>query len=194
MTLSKGPVRPLRRQVAPNSVLGMLFFVACEIMFFAALVSARFVVKGTTSYWPPPDQPRLPVWTTAFNSVALLISGVLLFRAARAFRRSESHSVTLRLLTGALATGLLFVLLQGSEWVRLISYGLTLRSSVYGSFFYLIIGAHALHAIIALALLAHVWHALNHGRLRAPRFWAAEVFWYFVVGVWPFLYVLVYLF
>ena len=86
-----------------------------------------------------------------------------------------------------------FAAVQRMEWTRLIHYGLTLQSSSYGSFFYLIIGAHALHAVAALVLMMHVYHTFANGTLRVSRFWAAQVFWYFVVGLWPFLYVLVYL-
>lgn len=177
----------------PDSVLAMLFFVACEIMFFAALISAQFVVRGSALQWPPPDQPRLPLLTTAANSVALLASGLFLWMASRSMRRSAPARVTGRHLCWAMGLGVLFVAVQGAEWTRLIHYGLTLQSSSYGSFFYLIIGAHAAHAVIALALLAHVYFTFVNGTLRVSRFWAAQVFWYFVVGVWPFLYVLVYL-
>ena len=47
--------------------------------------------------------------------------------------------------------------------------------------------------VIALGLLAYVYHTFVSGTLRLSRFWAAQVFWYFVVGLWPVLYVLVYL-
>ena len=89
--------------------------------------------------------------------------------------------------------GAFFVIFQGIEWVALIREGLTLTSSTLGGFFYLIIGTHALHAIAALGLLAYVWLQLQRGRLQSSQLAAAEVFWYFVVGVWPILYVVVYL-
>ena len=187
------PRRYSGRAIVPDAVLGMLFFVACEVMFFAALVSAQFVVRGSMKEWPPIDQPRLPLLTTAGNTLVLLASGVLLWMSARAMKASASHEVTCRYLRWSVWLGSLFVTVQGMEWMRLIHYGLTLQSSAYGSFFYLIIGTHALHAIAALGLLIHVHHSFANGRLRVSRFWGAQVFWYFVVGVWPFLYVLVYL-
>jgi cytochrome c oxidase subunit 3 len=61
-----------------------------------------------------------------------------------------------------------------------------------GSFFYLIIGCHALHAIIALGLLTWCWLSLLAGRLLPSRFGAAQLFWYFVVLVWPALWLVVY--
>jgi len=89
--------------------------------------------------------------------------------------------------------GALFVLLQGREWALLIAQGLTLQSSALGSFFYLIVGAHALHAICALGVLVYAWRRLQHGWLPPSVMGAAEVFWYFVVGIWPVIYWRVYL-
>jgi heme/copper-type cytochrome/quinol oxidase subunit 3 len=189
----QGPRRYSRRAIVPDAVMGMIFFVACEVMFFAALISAMFVVRGSAREWPPIDQPRLPVLTTAGNTLVLLASGVMLWMAGRALRKAAAPTVTARFLRWSMWLGTVFVTVQGMEWMRLIRYGLTMQSCNYGSFFYLIIGMHALHAVIALALLAHVHHTFAKGTLRLPRFWAAQVFWYFVVGLWPFLYVLVYL-
>src|SRR5579872_2458242 len=65
----------------PNSVLGMIIFIAAEIMFFAALMSAHTIARATVmgGVWPPAGQPRLPVERTAVNTGILLLSGVLLW-------------------------------------------------------------------------------------------------------------------
>jgi cytochrome c oxidase subunit 3 len=89
--------------------------------------------------------------------------------------------------------GTFFVLFQGAEWVALVRQGLTITSSTLGSFFYLIVGMHALHAVAALGLLAHTWLRLRKGWLVQSQLAAAQVFWYFVVGLWPILYLVVYL-
>ena len=70
--------------------------------------------------------------------------------------------------------------------------GVTLTSSALGSFFYLIVGLHGLHAIAALGLLVTAWWRLQRGSRRPNMFATAEVLWYFVVGVWPVLYWRVY--
>ena len=53
-------------------------------------------------------------------------------------------------------------------------------------------GLHALHAVIALGLLASAFLRLRGGWLASSRLAAAEVFWYFVVGIWPVIYTVVY--
>jgi heme/copper-type cytochrome/quinol oxidase subunit 3 len=161
-----------RTPVVPSGVLGMLIFAVAEAMLFAGLVSAFSIIRASAVVWPPRNQPRLPVEETAVNTAALLASGVLLF---------------------LLLLGVFFVTFQGAEWVRLIGQGLTLTSSSLGSFFYLIIGLHALHAVAAVALLACAWLGLRRGGLASSQLATAAVFWYFVVGVWPVLYYRIYL-
>ena len=75
----------------------------------------------------------------------------------------------------------------------MIDYGLTIGSSNFGSFFYLIVGAHALHVVAALGALVFVFTQLKQNRLTEGALGAARIFWYFVVGLWPILYILVYL-
>ena len=186
------PNAPRENSLIPNGVLGMLIFIACEVMFFAALFSAYLVVSAGATEWPPADQPRLPVATTSINTLILLLSGVLLFKSNNRFRQSGNLADAKPLLGWAIACGAVFVAIQGFEWARLLNYGLTMRSSPYGSFFYLIVGSHGAHAVIAICLLFAQFRKLRRGRLLATEFWTMQAFWYFVVLVWPFLFGIVY--
>jgi len=183
-------VESRREPVVANGVLGMLIFVFTELMVFAGLISAFTIVRAGAVVWPPSGQPRLPMEETAFNTAALLLSGLSLYWAQRCFRRDPRSA--LRPLLVTLLLGSFFVIFQGVEWVQLIGEGLTMTSSTLGSFFYLIVGVHALHAVAAIGLLAYVYVRLQRGWLSAGSLASAAVLWYFVVGVWPALYLVVY--
>lgn len=176
-----------------NSILGMIIFIAMEIMFFAGLMSAHTIAKATVlgGVWPPPGQPRLPVERTAFNTAILLLSGVLLLIGNR--RMSTERESALRYVAGAIVCGIAFVSLQGVEWVRLLREGLTMTSSSHGAFFYLIVGAHALHALAAIVALTWVYLLMRGGKFVQSTFTATQIFWYFVVVLWPVIYLRVYL-
>ncbi|MCC6640851.1 MAG: cytochrome c oxidase subunit 3 [Deltaproteobacteria bacterium] len=178
-------------QLVPSAVMAMLIFVVTEIMLFAGFVSAFTIMRRSALVWPPPGQPRLPVMETAANTALLLASGVTLVIAHRAFRRHAPDARTPLLAT--LLLGSAFVVLQGREWVQLLAAGLTMTSSTLGSFFYLVVGLHALHAVVALGLVASAWSRLRRGFLARSFFGVTEVFWYFVVGIWPLLYWRLYL-
>jgi heme/copper-type cytochrome/quinol oxidase subunit 3 len=180
-----------RTPIVPNGVLGMLIFVAAEAMIFAGMISAFTIFRSSALVWPPPDQPRLPVEETLINTAALLASGGFLYLAQRTYLRDRERAR--RPLLVAMLLGAFFVVFQGAEWVALIRQGLTVTSSTLGSFFYLIVGLHGLHAVAALGVLAYTWWLLQRGWLAQTQLAAAQVFWYFVVGLWPILYGVVYL-
>lgn len=189
----RGVVVPRKRKpLIPTCVLGMLIFVLTELMFFSGLISALSIIKAGNLIWPPMGQPRLPVGITAINTAFLVASGIVLFFSNRAFS-AEAFSKARKLLGLSVILGIIFVGVQGSEWVRLLSYGITMTSSTYGAFFYIIIGTHAIHVIAAMFFLIRAYFKLADPEVGREAFWTIQVFWYFVVAIWPVLYYLVYL-
>jgi len=182
-----------RRQLVSSSIFATVIMIMTEVMFFAALISAYMIIRSGAEEWPPWGQPRLPVFATAINSLTLLASAFCLHRSVKVFSSQASQSKQLLVL--AIALGTVFVSVQGYEWIQLISFGLTITSSTYGGVFYLIIGAHGLHVIGGLLALLACLRRLNSipQQLTIDNLRAAQIFWYFVVGVWPVLYTLVYL-
>lgn len=178
-------------RVISNGVLGMSLFILTEIMFFAGMVSSFSIVRASAAIWPPPDQPRLPLEETALNTLALFLSGLFLILAQRRFGTDRQSARTPLVLSIGLGT--FFVVFQGWEWASMLAQGLTLTSSMLGSFFYLIVGIHALHAIVAIALLVQSWRRLERGWLQPSQLATTAVLWYFVVGAWPVIYWRVYL-
>jgi heme/copper-type cytochrome/quinol oxidase subunit 3 len=182
-----------RREAVPSSVLGMLIFVGSEVMFFSGLISAFTITRAGLPplAWTLPSGLVLPAAETAFNSVALLLSGVLVLLAHRQRRAGDMAKAARTLLVGTVL-GALFVVLQGREWWGLLSQGVTMQSSTLSAFFYLIVGTHALHAVAAVVALGMAWARLRRGTLSSGFFLGAQTFWYFVVGIWPIIYFRVY--
>lgn len=178
-----------------NARLGMLVFLAFEAMLFAGLIGAFLVYRVGSPVWPPLGEERLPLLVTWANTLALLFSGVTMRSALRAIHAGDRKSLR----TGLSATALLgtiFLLVQGSEWVRLIRHGLTLSAGIYGATFYTVIGCHSIHVLSAVIwlLIARLW--VGGERSAARRHVGVElcgIYWYFVVGLWPVLFTLVYL-
>ncbi len=192
-----GPPPPSRPEpVISNARLGLMMFIGAEVMFFAGLIGAFLVLRLSSEVWPPPSQPRLPVWITGFNTLVLLGSGFAMQRASLAARLRDRVRLSGWLLaTGVL--GALFLCIQGYEWVRLIGFGLTMRSGLYGSTFYALIGLHGLHVLGALVWVGVVWLLVQQGRYASGHTVAVEtctMYWTFVVALWPVLYGLVYLY
>ncbi len=179
-----------------NARVAIVMLLAAETMLFTGLIGAYIVLRGASvEPWPPSGQPRLPLGITWANTMVLLASAWTMRRAAVALSRRESR--TLR--TAAIATaclGTVFLLIQGSEWTRLILHGLTASSSLYGATFYTLIGVHGAHvaaAVVWLVAVALRFHGDRFTLSRAAGVDVLAIYWYFVCAVWAVLFPLVYL-
>ncbi len=191
------PSPPVRANapVGSNAWLAVLIFLAAEAMFFAGLIAAYIVFRLGSSVWPPPFQPRLPIGVTGVNTLILVASAVTMRLGLRAVTAGKRERL-IRLLSVTALCGGIFLAVQGFEWVRLIHFGLTVSSSVYGGLFYVLIGFHALHVIGALLWLLIVLVLAKRGwftRERHVGLQTCAMYWTFVVALWPVLYGLVYL-
>lgn len=184
-----------RRPRLDNVRIAMLFLVCSEIMFFGGLISAFLALRVASALWPPPLQPRLPIGVTGANTLVLLASSVAMLAAARAAKDGDPPGLVRRLLIAA-TLGTVFLIVQGYEWVRLVSFGLTVSAGAYGGTFYTLIGTHAAHVVAAvlwvgITILLAARGRFTDGRTGGLR--ACMIYWHFVVLLWPVLYVLVYL-
>lgn len=192
-TPSNAATHVRRGPIVPNVVLGVVIFIITEAMLFGGLISAYVIAESGAApgTWPPVGQPRLPVEATAFNTVILLASAVFLAVANNRFR-PDTKKANSFVLT-ALGLGTFFLVFQGWEWVSLITQGMTLYSSNHGAFFYLLVGMHGLHVFCAITVLGGIYMRARSGQLTGDVLKAVSIYWYFVVGLWPFLYWQVYL-
>jgi cytochrome c oxidase subunit 3 len=179
-----------------NARLGVTLFIGAEGMFFAGLVSAFLVFRTGSTVWPPPFQPRLPIVVTAMNTVILLASAFTMHMSQRMIRRGNLQGLV-QWLTMTAGLGAIFLGVQGYEWTRLLQFGLTLSSGVYGATFYTLIGCHALHVFGAVIWLLIVLARAGKFRFTPQRCVGVQIcgiYWYFVVALWPILFGLVYLY
>ena len=185
------------REVVPtvsNARIAMLVVIGAEWMLFAGLIG-MFLVFRLSRPWPPPDLPRLPLALTTINTVILLASVLPMTRALRAVRRDDQPVLVRNVAVTALL-GVVFLAIQGAEWVRLVRHGLTPGSSMYGATFYVLIGCHGAHVLAAVTWLAVTALLAARGRFVSTRHAPLEmcaIYWYFVCALWAILFPLVYL-
>lgn len=179
----------------PAPVVATMLLIGGDLMLFAGLIFAFWVLRLAAPVWPPPLQPRLPIAVTTANTVVLLASSATMVAATLALGRGRSAELAGRLGLSALLGGS-FVAVQGYEWARLVGFGLTVSSGIYGALFYTLVGAHALHVLAALVWLGVTAVGAARGRFAhggLVQVQACALYWHFVVALWPLLYVSVYL-
>jgi cytochrome c oxidase subunit III len=176
-----------------SNVLAVAIFIASEVMLFGGLLSAFMILRAENSQWPPLGQPRLPLLVTTLNSLILFASG---WTVIRAVRTAGARDALINWLSLTLLLGAVFLFVQGSEWIRLIHFGLTVSSSVYGGLFYTLVGIHAIHVMGAVVALCVVLRLARQGRYSPEDYSgvvACSLYWCFVVLLWGAIYVTVYL-
>jgi cytochrome c oxidase subunit 3 len=184
-----------RTPLVSNAKLALVLFIGTETMLFAALLGGFVVFRMASRVWPPTGQPYLPVAITWMNTAVLLTSAWTLHQGVRAVRAGGVRSLRTNLLVTVLL-GMVFLLVQGFEWIRLIGHGLTLSSSTYGATFYVLIGFHGLHVLGAVVWLMVAYFLAGRGRYGREHHLGVELcslYWYFVCALWVVLFGLVYL-
>jgi cytochrome c oxidase subunit III len=186
--------------------LGMILFIASEVMFFVAWFWAFFwaalypgdpQVIGrldfTGGFWPPKGTEVIdPLKLPLMNTFALVTSSVAVNIAHEALREGYRPAFK-RFLALAIALGVLFVGTQAYEYIHA---PFSFKNSVYGATFFMATGFHGAHVIIGVIFL---FVCLVRGWLGqfTPRhhlgFQFAAWYWHFVDVVWIFLFTCIYI-
>lgn len=173
--------------------VGMSALIVGESAIFTIFVVAYIFYLGKSLMGPKPsDVLEVPV----IGTICLLSSSVTIWRAERAIEEDRVGSFALWLgMTIALAVS--FLIGTASEWRKLIYRdGLTISTNLFGTTFYSLVGLHATHVVIGLALLGSTFLFSLFGWVdsrQSERFGAVALYWHFVDGVWVVVFSVVYL-
>jgi cytochrome c oxidase subunit III len=171
---------------------GMIALIITDSAFFTIFVAAYVFYIGK-SLTPP--YPRDVLSYPIVNTICLLSSSLTIVVATRALRQNS-----IRRFAGfwfvTLALAIEFLIGTGREWHRLIyQAGLTLRTNLFGTTYYSLVGLHALHVTIGASAIALVMGLTWSGAVTREHAERIEVFswyWHFVDAVWVVVFVTVY--
>jgi cytochrome c oxidase subunit 3 len=178
-----------------SRVLGILLFIASEIMLFGSFFTAYFFVRvvNEASSWPPEPYHR-PVFIAAVNTAVLVTSSFTMHWALQSIKRGNRNGLKAGLVL-TLLLGLAFLLTQFLEYARL---GFAPRDGAFASTFYGLTGLHGAHVFVGLCLLgvATVRAFRGHYGPNAHDHLGVElpgIYWHFVDVMWVVVYAAVYL-
>jgi cytochrome c oxidase subunit 3 len=172
--------------------VGIAALIVAESAMFAIFVAAYVFYVGKSLSGPTPADVLDP---PVLASVLLWSSSATVHLAVRALYGGRVRPFTWWWLA-TVVLGALFLGGTAREWQRLIYHdGLTIRSNLFGTTFYSLVGLHAAHVVVGLVLLATVLVFALRGRVSASDAGRAEtlsLYWHFVDGVWVVVFVVVY--
>ncbi|HET6774268.1 MAG TPA: cytochrome c oxidase subunit 3 [Acidimicrobiales bacterium] len=189
MSVTAQPTAPARTPPSPLGV-GVVVWLASELMFFAGLFAAYFSLRSINDTWPP-DDVELATARTAVATVVLVASSGAMHLAVVAAGRDDRRAAARWLGVTALMGGLFLT----NQVVEYAEAPFRLDDHAYGSIFYLMTGFHGLHVVGGLVFMGAVAVAIA-GRSRAPAHQTVEVcgyYWHFVDVVWVVMFATIYL-
>ena len=164
--------------------VGILLFIVAESAIFAVFVSAYLYYIGRSLTGPMPREVlQFPVVMT----VCLLSSSLTIHLAKGALARGATATFMRWWLTTILL-GAGFLYGTAREWHELIAvHHLTIRTNLFGSTYYALVGLHASHVIAGMVMLLVVAAFGLTRRLRpehVERIDVISTYWHFVDVVW----------
>jgi cytochrome c oxidase subunit 3 len=177
--------------------LGMLLFIASEIMFFFAFFWAFFHCSFNPSpaiggIWPPAFIVILDPWKIPLlNTFLLLSSGASVTWAHHAIIVGSKFQAMVALIV----TILLAMIFTSYQILEYYTAPFSIADGIYGSTFYMATGFHGFHVFVGTCFLTVCLFRLyfNHfTREHHFGFEAAAWYWHFVDVVWLFLFITIY--
>jgi len=168
----------------PTPLLGMLLFIASEVMFFGGLFAAYFNSREGAA--------PLEILPIALPITIILISSSFTMQfAVWAIRRGDQRALK-RWIAVTLALGVLFLLGQLYDYSQL---GFGIGDGIFGTTFYTLTGFHGAHVFGGAVGLTILLARSAQGQFSARNHIAVEaisMYWHFVDVVWIALFTTLY--
>jgi cytochrome c oxidase subunit III len=172
--------------------VGMLCLIIGESAIFTIFVVAYIYYIGRSLTGPTPQILDIPI----FNSICLISSSFTIILAEHAIKHGAMRRFA-ALWGLTMLLGIEFLLGTAIEWKHLIyEDGLTIRSNLFGTTFYSLVGLHATHVVVGLIMLSLVMIFTLLGRVEqrhAERIQVLAMYWHFVDAVWIVVFTVVYI-
>ena len=178
----------------PHTKLGMWLFLSSETLLFGALISTYVLYRGRGTTGPfPKDVFDIPY--TSVSSFVLLASSLTMVLALAAAQKRDFGRMRLWLLTTAML-GMTFVGGQVYEFTSFYHEGLTIKTNLFGTTFYVLTGFHGVHVTVGILMLLTLVTFSYADRLPDDAAFPVEMvglYWHFVDIVWIVIFTVVYL-
>jgi cytochrome c oxidase subunit III len=186
------PAVPWSKTLPRKGRVGILSLILTESVFFSIFVVAYVFYLGKSLAGP---YPKDVLSTPILNTICLLSSSITIVIAIRSLRAGAIGAFTVWWFV-TFALGVEFMIGTAMEWHKLIYHdGLTIRTNLFGTTYYSLVGLHALHVTIGLLLILLVGILTMCGYMNDRHVERTDVlswYWHFVDAVWVVVFLTVY--
>lgn len=164
--------------------VGIISLILTESALFSIFVVAHLFYLGKSLNAPYPKEVLEFPW---LGTIALFSSSGTILLAEQMLRRGSRAAFQFWWLA-TIVLGVVFIGFTAWEWNTLIFHDhLTIRTNIFGSTFYSLVGLHASHVLVGLLLLSFVFISSLRDKLDSTHHEHAEMiswYWHFVDGIW----------
>ncbi|SDL55072.1 cytochrome c oxidase subunit 3 [Tessaracoccus oleiagri] len=193
--------------------VGVWVWLASELMFFATLFAAYFMLRNTTNeiaaeagtpaLWAT-ESAHLDVTFGAINTAILVFSSFTCQFAANAASAGRVNGSWFNPLKMGLRQGFIITAILGSifisgqiwEYFTLFSEGFNIGTNQYWSAFFLATGFHGLHVLGGIIafwfVLARSYMTRTHTHEQTVSAHVVSYYWHFVDVIWILLFSVIY--
>src|SRR5256714_1300695 len=182
-----------------NEKMAMWAFLGSECLLFGALISTYFLYRGRGPNGGPPVGPTpheiYDIPYTSVSSFVLLMSSLTMVLALSAIQRGDHRRLRVWLFATA-ALGTTFICGQVYEFTSFIREGLTIKTNLFGSSFFVLTGFHGVHVTLGIIMLLSLANMSARGKITQAKAEVVEIaglYWHFVDVVWIVIFTVVYL-
>jgi cytochrome c oxidase subunit 3 len=183
--------------------LGMWFFLASEVLFFAALFCSYAVYRSFNAEAFRIAGAHTRIIYGSLNTALLLTSSLTMTIGLRA-ATAQLRSLTLRWLGATAALGVAFLAVKGLEYQTDIAEHLVPgagfplsppATKIFWGLYWVMTGVHAIHLTVGVGIVIAIMILFGCRVIpvQGSTMEGVALYWHFVDSVWIFLYPLIYL-
>lgn len=187
---------PLEYSTEENNlkILGFWIFLGAEIMLFATLFTAYFILENRFGNGPSGAE-IFEITPVLIETLLLLTSSFVIGLAIHAMRLGNKKALMM-FLTTTLLLGAAFLGVEIYEFTHYIHVGATLQTSAFTAILLTTLGTHGLHVTLGLFWGLFILIQIKKRGLTpqtANKSFIFSLYWHFLDIIWIFIFSFIYL-
>ncbi len=172
----------------------MWAFLGSDVMFFGSFIATYLVYRNRSLVGPyPSDILDIPI--TSISTFVLLMSSLAMVLALSYVQQGRKKLGSFWIFA-VVFLGAIFLGFQVYEFSLFASEGLTPRTNLFGTTFFILTGLHGAHVSLGVIWLIFLGYGSVKGSLRSDNaidLELAGLYWHFVDIVWIVIFTVIYL-
>ncbi len=176
------PPPPETELPSGTASLGVMLLLVADAMALVALLAIWWTIKGGSPAWPPRGT-SVGTYLPSMVTITAVMSVFSMQWLVSSIRRNDQRTAAAALLL----TVVLGLAMVNAQWYSIVRARFGMNDHAYGTLYYLLIGYHAVHLVLAIGAAILVGSralAGHYGRENYDALKGAAALWQFTNVAW----------